>query len=51
GFLYLGLNRIYLYTIPNNERTRKVYIRNGFIHEGILRKHFFVMETIKIYGL
>jgi len=41
GFFELGLNKIYLYTIPNNERARKVYIRNGFIHEGILRKHFF----------
>ena len=41
GFFELGLNKIYLYTIPNNERARKVYIRNGFIHEGILRIHFF----------
>ena len=41
GFNELGLNRIYLYTLNNNERARKVYKRNGFINEGILRKHYF----------
>lgn len=41
GFRELGLNRIYLYTLNNNPRARKVYIRNGFIKEGILRKHYF----------
>ena len=41
AFLELGLNRVYLYTLLNNERARKVYERNGFKHEGILRKHYF----------
>ena len=41
GFNELGLNRIYLYTLNNNERARKVYERNGFINEGTLRKHYF----------
>lgn len=41
GFIELGLNRIYLYTLNNNERARKVYLRNGFIYEGTLRKHYF----------
>lgn len=41
GFFELGLNKIYLYTISNNERARKVYLRNGFVHEGVLRKHYF----------
>jgi diamine N-acetyltransferase len=41
GFNELGLNRIYLYTLNNNERARKVYERNGFIYEGKLRKHYF----------
>lgn len=37
----MGLDKIYLYTISNNERARKVYLKNGFIHEGVLRKHYF----------
>ncbi len=41
GFNELGLNRIYLYTLNNNERARKVYERNGFTNEGTLRKHYF----------
>jgi diamine N-acetyltransferase len=41
GFNELGLNRIYLYTLNNNERARKVYMRNGFKFEGILREHYF----------
>lgn len=41
GFIELGLNRIYLYTLNNNEKARQVYIRNGFILEGTLRKHYF----------
>jgi diamine N-acetyltransferase len=41
GFFELGLNRIYLYTLNNNERARRVYKRNGFKYEGTLRKHHF----------
>jgi len=41
GFAELGLNRIYLTTLPSNERARKVYERSGFVFEGILRKHYF----------
>lgn len=41
GFNELGLRRIYLYTLENNERARKVYRRNGFKDEGILREHYF----------
>jgi RimJ/RimL family protein N-acetyltransferase len=41
GFKELGLRRIYLYTLKNNERGRTVYERNGFEFEGILREHHF----------
>lgn len=41
GFVELGLNRIYLYTLDNNERARSVYVRNGFVYEGTLRNHYF----------
>ncbi len=41
AFEELGLNRVYLYTLENNDRARKVYSRNGFTFEGILRQHYF----------
>jgi len=39
GFTELNLNKIYLFTLPDNERARKVYERNGFKQEGVLREH------------
>ena len=41
GFTELELKRIYLYTLPNNERGRHVYERNGFKLDGILRQHVY----------
>jgi len=41
GFTEIGLNKIYLYTLSNNERARKVYERNGFTQEGVLREHHY----------
>lgn len=41
GFHELGLKKIYLYTLPNNERGRKVYERNGFRKDGVLRQHVY----------
>jgi RimJ/RimL family protein N-acetyltransferase len=41
GFLELNLQRIYLYTLPKNSRARKVYERNGFQCEGVLRRHYY----------
>ncbi len=41
GFVELNLNRIYLYTISDNHRARNVYARNGFVHEGVLRQHYY----------
>jgi diamine N-acetyltransferase len=41
GFVELGLNRIYLYTMGTNQRARRLYERLGFVHEGVLRRHAF----------
>lgn len=41
GFVELNLNKIYLFTLPGNGRARKVYERNGFTPEGVLREHHF----------
>lgn len=41
GFGELGLVKIYLYTLPNNEYGRRVYERNGFQADGVLRQHVF----------
>lgn len=41
GFVELNLNKIYLYTLPANARGRKVYARNGFVTEGVLRQHYY----------
>lgn len=44
GFEELGLNKIYLYTLNNNEKARRVYKRNGFKYEGTLRNHYFCVR-------
>lgn len=41
GFSELELKRIYLYTLPNNDRARYIYEKNGFKFEGVLRQHVF----------
>lgn len=41
GFTELELKKIYLYTLPNNERGRHVYERNGFSQDGILRQQVY----------
>ena len=41
GFTELELKKIYLYTLPNNERGRHVYARNGFQIDGILRQQVY----------
>ena len=50
GFNELGLNRIYLYTLNNNERARKVYERNGFIYEGKLKTLFLCWRISRFAG-
>ena len=47
GFTELNLNKIYLYTITNNDRARKVYERNGFVQEGVLRQHYFCVGAFQ----
>lgn len=39
GFVYLNLNKIYLYTMDHNEVAHRLYERLGFSQEGILREH------------
>lgn len=41
GFVEHHLNKIYLWTIPENKRARHVYERNGFVQEGVLKEHYF----------
>ena len=41
GFTELELKKIYLYTLPNNDRGRHVYERNGFKQDGILRQQVY----------
>lgn len=41
GFIQLNLFRIYLSTLADNSRARRFYERNGFVHEGIMRKHVY----------
>jgi len=41
AFIELNLNKVYLWTIPNNTRGRVVYERNGFIEEGVMREHIY----------
>jgi RimJ/RimL family protein N-acetyltransferase len=41
GFMELGLKKIYLYTLFNNIKARKIYEKNGFSEDGILRQHVF----------
>lgn len=41
GFNELNLEKIYLWTINTNVKARKIYERNGFVLEGIMKKHYF----------
>ena len=41
GFVELNLNKVYLWTIPNNARGRAVYERNGFIKEAEMHQHMY----------
>lgn len=41
GFGYMGLNKIYLFTLFENEKAQELYERLHFKLEGILREHLF----------
>lgn len=47
GFLELGLNKIYLTTFEENKKAQKIYEKNNFKLEGILRKDKFHMGQLK----
>lgn len=39
GFKFLRLNKVYLWTLFNNQRARSVYENNGFKEEAVLKAH------------
>ena len=41
GFSDLNLRKIYLTTLENNERAKKLYEACGFVQDGKLRQHFY----------
>jgi diamine N-acetyltransferase len=47
AFKIYNLNKVYLWTIDSNERARRVYERNHFKKEGVLREHLFSRGKIK----
>lgn len=54
AFLELGLEKVYLHTFNYNVRAQRVYERNGFVKEGILRKHIWKrgeLRDIVYYGI
>ena len=54
GFVELDLNRVFLYTISGNDRARKVYQRNGFVPEGVLRVDSYCVgrpQDIHVHGM
>jgi RimJ/RimL family protein N-acetyltransferase len=54
AFLELGLKRVYLHTFDYNVKAQHVYERNGFVKEGVLRKHKWKcgeLRDIVYYGI
>jgi RimJ/RimL family protein N-acetyltransferase len=47
AFLTLGLQRIFLQVLADNERAIRVYEKCGFVTEGVLRKHAFKQGAFK----
>lgn len=39
GFSELNLMKVYLFTLPDNQRAQSLYERIGFVLEGVLRQH------------
>ena len=42
GFRTLNLDRIFLRVNADNERGVRAYAAAGFVHEGVMRKHYYV---------
>ena len=54
GFKVLNLNRIYLYSMENNQKARDLYQQLGFCYEGLLKQHVFHQGRFHdkyIYGM
>lgn len=54
GFEELGMHRVYLTVLADNEAAIKLYERCGFIFEGELRDHLFLngrYVSWKLYGM
>lgn len=54
GFSFLGLQKIYLYTLESNMPARKLYENLSFVCEGILRRHHYHLGSYVdrcIYGI
>lgn len=41
GFSELGLEKVYLWTLPENEHARNTYIKYGFTQEALMRSHIY----------
>jgi RimJ/RimL family protein N-acetyltransferase len=54
GFVFLGLRKIYLYTLATNDAAQSFYENLGFVCEGVLRQHHYHLGKFVdryIYGL
>lgn len=54
GFEQMNLNRIEAFTSHENEVSKKLLLKNGFIQEGVLREHYQTPEGITdsvLFGL
>ncbi len=54
GFEQMNLNRIEAFTSHENEASKKLLLKNGFIQEGVLREHYKTPEGITdsvLFGL
>lgn len=47
GFRDLGLNRIHLHVFDDNHAARRVYLKVGFVDEGLLRQAAFIDNRYK----
>jgi [ribosomal protein S5]-alanine N-acetyltransferase len=47
SFRKLYLNKIFAYYITRNNASGKVLLKNGFIHEGLMKKHVKYKDTFE----
>lgn len=54
AFTRIGVRRVFLYTVADNERANQFYQRLGFVKEGVLREHQIHMGRVVdrcVFGL